>query len=148
MKRKFRKIFKAIERDLEIAKTGKLPETPEDRFKKFLTKTEKKAKTKISKRTGISKLILFGKKVKTNDLVIFNPNGSKKIIKGDSIDKVLNQAGLTNAEKLRFKFEKDFPNKKAMKGGSPSYMFREWLVRHHLFEDYFKHGDYKDGNSI
>jgi hypothetical protein len=96
-------------------------ETPEDRFRAFLSP-----------------------KVKTNDLVIFKPNGSKKIIEGDPVDKILDQAGLTNAEKLEFKFEKDFPGRKALFKGLITDTFKQWLIHRNLWEDYFKYGDYKD----
>ena len=118
-------------------------ETFEDRFNDFLTNTEE-LKTEISEKTGIPKVALFGKVGKPLDLIVFNPNGSKRIVEGDPVDKVLNQAGLTNAEKLIFKFEKDFPHQKALFEGKVTFSFREWLVRHNLYDDYFKHGDYKD----
>lgn len=102
-------------------------------------------KTEISKRTGISKLKLFGEEKKTSDLIIFNKNGSQKIIKGDPVDKILDQIDLTNAEKLEFKFEKDFPGKRAKKDDKISQLFREWLVQRGLYDIYFKYGELKDG---
>lgn len=101
-------------------------ETPEDRFRKLLT-------PKI-----IAKVTPGG----SSDLIIFNENGSRKIVKCDE-NPLLDVFGLNNAQKIEFMFEKDYPKRKALINGKPTVLFEAWINRKKFHDDYFIYGDIK-----
>lgn len=87
-------------------------------------------------------IIAMGKIGKPHDLLIFKQEGIK-IVEGDPVNKILDQAELTNAEKIRFLFEKDYPYRKAVIDGKLNELFKAWLIRKGLIDDYFRHGGRK-----
>ena len=103
-------------------------ETPEDRFRKLLT-----PKSKI-----IAKVMPGG----PSELIIFNKNGSKRIVKCDE-GPLLDVFGLSNAQKIEFMFEQDYPKRKALINGKPTMLFKAWINRKKFYDDYFLYGDIK-----
>ena len=97
-------------------------ENPEGRFRKFL----------------VAKVTPGG----PSDIIIFNENGSKKVIRCVE-NPLLDVFGLNNAQKLEFLFEKDYSKSKALIKGEPTILFRAWLKRKNFHDTYFKHGDVK-----
>lgn len=95
-------------------------ETPEDRFRNFLTK-EKSIKDTIRVTKVIDRLI--AKKDKT-------------VVK-QIIDKSLDKIDINFEIKLEAQFEKDYPGRKAIWKGNPTGLFKKWLIEHSLHEDYF-----------
>lgn len=111
-----RQLQKAIDQDLGITEI----ETPEDRFRHFLTE-EKSIKDTIRITKAIDKL------VKAKD---------KTIVK-QVIDKSLDKININFEVKLEAQFEKDYPGRKAIWRGNPTGLFKKWLQEHDQFDNYF-----------
>lgn len=111
-----RQLQKAIDQDLGITEI----ETPEDRFRHFLTE-EKSIKDTIRITKAIDKL------VKAKD---------KTVVK-QVIDKSLDKININFEVKLEAQFEKDYPGRKAIWRGNPTGLFKKWLQEHDQFDNYF-----------
>lgn len=102
-----------------------------------ITKKDKKAEHRFR-----DFLIAKVKPGGSSDLIIFKKNGTRKVVKCDE-NPLLDVFGLTNAQKIEFLFEKDYPHSKALIHGEPTTLFRTWLNRKDFSMTYFKHGDIK-----
>lgn len=102
-------------------------ETPEDRFRNFLSL--KKKTTKFPKN---GKNYTFGK---------IHPDAPDV----EWIDKELNDADIDFKLKLEIQFERDYIGTKAVFKGNPTGLFKQWLKHKNLYNKYF---DIKDKNDI
>lgn len=111
-------------------------ETPEDRFREFLTE-DKKVKKTIRIIKAIDKIIDNvdeKSEIEINkDLQSIFRKHENKIV----IDKALDKIDINFEVKLEAQFEKDFPGRKAIWKGNVTGLFKKWLQEHNQFDNYF-----------
>ncbi len=95
-------------------------ETPEDRFRNFLT-DGKLAKDSIKIKNEINELL---------------KKEGKTVVK-QVIDKSLQKIDINFKIKLEAQFEKDYPGRKAICKGKTTGLFKKWLKEHNQFNNYF-----------